>query len=233
MNINGRLLLLVVATGLFVRVWMVNDRPRSRNHAPMRTQTAIRMPPPDPTLAVRAGEVVARPISIVSQPAVPVERPLSTPHSPFRFRSFLPALVEETWTESNCPVPLPAGICSGVYRVADDTGRVARLVIAVSTAVTVDAVAPVVDPDLYMMTVGSSRWYFIRLQQMSVAELPAVPPPDQPAREFTVLSATGQDRPWCTNRKFDFTGYVPLGGSGAPDAEEIAHPEPPDLPVPR
>ncbi len=234
MNINGRLLLLVAATGLFVRVWMVNDRPRVRNHPPMRTQTAIRMPPPDPNHAVRASDVPTRPVSaIASQPSAAVERPFSIPHSAFRVRSFSPAVVEETWTESNCPVPLPAGIGSGTYRVVDESGRVARLEIAASTAAAPDAVAPVVEPDLYLTTVGMSRWYFIRLRHLSIAEPPAVPPPELPARDLAVSSASDQERPLCTNRKFDFTGYVPQGWNAAPDAEEIARPEPPDLPVPR
>jgi hypothetical protein len=128
---------------------------------------------------------------------------------------------------------LPAGIGSGVYRVVDDTGRVARLDIAPSFAVTQEAGAGVVEPELYLTTVGTSRWYFIRLQQLSIAALAVVPPPETPAPDLAASSTMCEGRSLCTNRKFDFTGYVTPEKAAVADAEEIARPEPPDLPVPR
>jgi hypothetical protein len=231
MNINGRLLLLVVATGLFVRIWMVNNRPRTCS--PTRPHVAIHMPPPDPTPRASANEVVVRPVSIVSEPPEPAENTFSTRHSALHTRRFSPAALEETWTESTCPIPLPAGIESGIYRVADNTGRVARLEITAPVATAQDARGPVVESELYLTTAGSSRWYFIRLHDLSIAALPSMPVPDQPAVDLVAQSDTGEERPLCTNKKFDFTGYIPQGWTGAPDAEEIARPEPPDLPVPR
>ncbi|MGE5193538.1 MAG: hypothetical protein ACM3U2_13675 [Deltaproteobacteria bacterium] len=232
MNINGRLLLLVVATGLFVRVWMVNDRPRARNHPPTRPQIASRMPPPDPATATRPGRVVARPVSLTSALAATREDSLRIPNSAFRIPIPPAAAVEEIWTLTTCPIPLPAGLGSGVYRVVDDTGRVARLEIAPSPAAAQEASASFVTPEFSMTTAGSSRWYFIRLQ-MPVAVWPIVHSPEAPVSDSATDSATGDERPLCTNRKFDFTGYVDLNWAGAPDPEEIARPEPPDLPVPR
>src|SRR5882762_5142643 len=78
---NGRLLLLVVATGLFIRVWMVNNRARLRNLSPARPQVAIRLPPQDPTPTARERDLVVRPVSIVSQPADPVDEAFRAPIS--------------------------------------------------------------------------------------------------------------------------------------------------------
>jgi hypothetical protein len=233
MSTNGRLLLLVLVTGLFMRVWMVNSRTRQRNLPATRSQVAIRLPPPDPTEAARAREVVVRPVSIVRQSIDPVDEAFRPPISVIRIPGFFPAATEESWTETNCPIPLPAGIGNGTWRVVDDTGRVARLEIASSPAVNPSTSAPVVAPELCVTSVGSTRWYFIRLHQPVVAELPAVPLPGEPAYSSTTHSATGSERPLFTNRKFDFTGYVPQNWDASPDSEEIARPEPPDLPVPR
>jgi hypothetical protein len=115
----------------------------------------------------------------------------------------------------------------------DNSGRVARLEVVSSVAVTQDASGYVVELELYMTTAGSSRWYFIRLEDLSIALLPAVPPPEQADFDLAAQSDSGTERPLCTNRKFDFTSYVPQGWTGASDVEEIARPEPPDLPVPR
>jgi hypothetical protein len=145
------------------------------------------------------------------------------------------SFLEERWTETNCPIPLPAGIGSGIYRVVDDTGRVARLEIAPATtrdpAFGLAAVS-----DFLITTSGTSRWYFIRLQAAAVP-LFVVQAPDLPVEDSAPnsveSSATGDERPLCTNRKFDFTGYVESNWMAAPEVEELASPEPPDLPVSR
>jgi hypothetical protein len=162
-----------------------------------------------------------------------VDEAFRTPISVFRIPGFSTGTLEETWTEADCPIPLPAGIGGGTYRVVDDTGRVARLEIPSSSAVSFHTGAPVVEPELCMTTAGSTRWYFIRLRQPVIAELPVVPLPDEPAYSSATHSATGDERPLFTNRKFDFTGYVPQNWDASPNPEEIARPGPPDLPVPR
>jgi len=233
MSTNGRLLLLVLVTGLFVRVWMVNSRTRPRILPATRSQVAIRLPPPDPTEAARARDVVVRPVSIVRQSVDPVDEVFRPPISIFRIPGFSPTATEEIWTEANCPIPVPFGIGNGSWRVVDDTGRVARLEIASSSAVNPATGAPVVEPEFCATSDGSTRWYFIRLHQPVIAELPVVPLPEEPACSSNTHSATAAGRPLFTNRKFDFTGYVPQKWDASPDPEEIARPEPPDLPVPR
>jgi hypothetical protein len=208
---NGRLLLLVVAMGLFVRVWTANDRPRPR--ARFRTSDRI------------SGMVTGpHPDSVVGGDSVPTVAVSVTKES-MRF-------AEEDWTENNCPISLPAGIAAGSYRVVDDTGRVAHLEVAPSAAVSQNVRASVANPEFYVLADGASRWYFVRLRE-SVASEPEIPAPQ-------ALEVIGEGpstlslchRPF-TNRKFDFTGYVDENWLALPMNDEIACPEPPDLPVPR
>src|SRR5580765_7012787 len=102
MTINGHLLLLVVATGLFVRIWSTNDQSRPRSMT--RPQTAA---------AWRLDEESAKPVTAVM-------------HQPVSVSVSAKGTAEEIWTRDNCPIPLPAGITGGSYRVVDDTGCVAR-----------------------------------------------------------------------------------------------------------
>lgn len=212
MTINGRLLLLVVATGLFVRVWTVNDRaarglnPSRSSRQVVRNDTQV-----SPATFAVARRVACRSISSTV---------LSTP-SP-----------EEAWTSTSCPIPLPAGVISGAYRVVNDMGRVARLDIAPSLAPVQNASAPVMAPEFYVTTIGSRRWYFIRLQ-LPVDQQPTVQLPDVAQKDSDHSPAAIQIVSPCTNRKFDFTGYVTTNGLAEPAIEEIAFPEPPDMPVPR
>jgi hypothetical protein len=220
MTINGRLLLLVVVTGLFVRVWTTNDRARARCKSPARSHVTYRMPPPDPVPRAAATpgpakEVAVRPVAAAIKSA---------------------ASLEKTWNASTCPIPLPAGIGSGIYRVVDDTGSVARLEIELALALDQNFSAAAVAPDFLMTTSGSSRWYFIRLRA-AVEPLLVVQSPDLPVEDsapnLVDSFATGNERLPCTNRKFDFTGYVTPNGTATPEVDELARPEPPDLPVSR
>jgi hypothetical protein len=186
MIINGRLLLLVVATGLFVRVWTANDRPRprARLRAPDRISAMLIGPHPDS--ASRRD----------STPAVAVSMTTQTDRS-----------AGEMWTSGDCPIPLPAGLSAGSYRVVNDSGRVARLEIAPSSETNLNAGTSVANPEFYVLADGSRRWYFIRLEE-SVS-----PRPEMASDE--AVEACGNDRATVsvshrpfTNRKFDFSGYV-------------------------
>lgn len=216
MTINGRLLLLVVVTGLFIRVWTTNHSPRwsARN----RSQAAAKVWLPQPAPRASDRNVAVRRVSITTRS---------------------PETVEETWTLTICPIPLPDGIAGGVYRVVDDTGRMARLEIAPSLASAKDASAPGLAPDFYVTTVAARRWYFIRLQ--TPADQPvvvAVPEVLQPV-EDGVVPSTASNSTLFSNRKFDFTGYVPANcadeqPSPADESpiEADPRPEPPALPAP-
>src|SRR5205807_7163284 len=68
----------------------------------------------------------------------------------------------ESWTANDCPIPLPAGVAPGSYRVVDDAGRVAHLEVAPSAAINQNASAPIANPEFYVLADGSSRGYFIR-----------------------------------------------------------------------
>lgn len=192
MTINGRLILLVIATGLFIRVWTTNDRasrPRSRTVSKTRISAQHSASPPNPAPTALVRGVSSMPVSVES----------SRIGSP-----------EETWTERACPIDLPAGISPGAYRVVDDSGRVARLEIGAP-----DSGPRETNPaqaENYITTAGVRWWYFIRLREW--IELP--PPASSGASDETAAatpeassSSSVDSSARFNNRKFDFGRYLP------------------------
>jgi hypothetical protein len=211
MTINGHLLLLVVATGLFARVWTANDRPRPRAHFRTPDRISAMVIGPHPNAVGRRDSAATIAVSVTTETV----------------RS-----TEEIWTANDCPIPLPVGVAAGSYRVVDDMGRVARLEVASSAAVDKNASAAVANPEMYVVADGSRRWYFIRLQEL-LASQPEIPANDiLEANADRPAAASLNYRPFI-NRKFDFTGYVDANWLDMPVNDAIASPEPPDLPVPR
>ena len=206
MTINGHLLLLVVASGLFVRLWSTNDRQRPPAVGRTPNRVASTMPPPQPIAADR--DIPAHVVSTISRGD---------------------SSQEEVWTAATCPIPLPAGIDAGTFRVVDDTGRVARLVL--SERESVEVAGPQTGAaDLQTMTLDSRRWYFIRLQtpvarttDTGAPEVGTIVPPVS-ADEVSVRTA-------CANRKFDFTGFDAQTESGAVVSQKEFRPESPALPT--
>ncbi len=201
MTINGHLLLLVVATGLFVRLWGTNDRQRPPAVWRTPNRAASTLPPPQPVAAGR--DTLAQVVSTTS---------------------FGNSSQEEVWTAANCPIPLPAGMDAGTFRVVDDTGRVARLVLVEPVAAVVGSLSG--SADIQTMSVNSRRWYFIRLQTPVAratldceAEVGISIPPADPLRTA------------CANRKFDFTGFDASASSATTQPAAEFRPEAPALPV--
>jgi hypothetical protein len=109
---------------------------------------------------------------------------------------------------------------------------VAHLEVAPSAAMNLTASAPVANPEFYVLADASSRWYFIRLRE-SVASQPEITEPQALEVNNSGPGTFGVSHRPFTNRKFDFTGYVDANWLEVPMNDEIACPEPPDLPVPR
>jgi len=143
---------------------------------------------------------------------------------------------EEVWTSSTCPIPLPTGIQCGTYRVVNNAGRVARLEIAPWVAESRNESSPTISPEFYLTAIAAERWYFIRLEspvdEKSVANSPKNVPENLPANSAGILQETSLRRP-CSNRKFDFTGYVSVERQEESPGDCFELPEPPYLPVPR
>lgn len=228
MKINGRLLLLAVVIGVFVRLWTPHSGPR------VRPVVRTRAGNPLPTEALAAAErAIAEQRTVVSSiPAVQV------------------TLSEDHWTPATSPIALPAGMAPGEYRVVNDAGHVARLTvergpIVDSTAVTAPA------PEFYAISIDQHRWYLIRLNQEGTltayesfdngnsddcgsetpAAVSAVLVPEPAPEEPTGFGA----RPFI-NRKFDFSGYEVSGqieaeAPVAPVILQSARPLPPELPT--
>lgn len=235
MTINGRLLLLVVATGLFVRVWSASDHTRSRPVIRTQSRAAVACPP-NPAPATPAPAVMHQPVSAT--------------------RSVSPA-PEEIWTPADCPILVPAGMTAGSYRVVDDTGRVARLEIASAGGTASGTDVREVPADFHMTSAGARRWYFIRLQTpvaMDVGDrainvdvivdvhVDADVHVNIDVDAAAVPETETNPAPF-VNPKFDFSGYVtssPVDEVVEVETaisesvnEEIARPDSPDLPVPR
>ena len=238
MTINGRLLLLILVTGLFVRVWTANDRSQASrkaqiSHATTPEQTAGDLslgrtgPAPCETLAV-ALEAGRNRDAVASRPAQ-----LTMP------ASGRIAAIEESWTDATCPIPLPEDIAAGSYRIVDDAGRVARLEVSTEAAFKVNGGKSFHPPELSIVTWENRRWFFVRLQ---------TPPAEARARSASLTEAhrsAGQSRslallplrqPLFSRRKFDFTGYVPaesLVKRGACAVRSTAPIAVSELPAPR
>jgi hypothetical protein len=121
---------------------------------------------------------------------------------------------------------MPAGLPVGNYRVVDDTGRVARLEIATTDCAPDDANRCGPPADFHMTSVGTRRWYFIRLQ--------AGDGTDNTVGE-SASEIQHSPRPFL-NRKFDFTGYMISNRQDEPVVdgsviEQVVRPDPPELPV--
>lgn len=205
MMINGHLLLLVVATGLFVRLWGTNDRQRPPAVCRTPNRAASTMPPPQPVAADRD-----IPVQVVST--------TSTGECP----------QEEVWTAATCPIPLPAGIDAGLFRVVDDTGRIARLILTDRVSSVAGSLSG--SADIQTMTVDSRRWYFIRLQT-PVARTALDCEVDVGTSLPSASTGVNPLRLASANRKFDFTGFDAQASSDRAQPTEEFRPDSPALPV--
>lgn len=186
MTATGRLLFLLLVTGLFIRVWSEDTREvTERRLARVRARNAhvvvYRVPDrlPEPTLKVTSANSRAE--------RGAVESPLP-----------------KLWRITNCRCPLPIGLTAGTFRVVDDVGQVGVL------EVTNDDLAffglPTDFPrlDFHTRSTGTGTWYFIRLRSATSDVTTAVMTPDETPVTIGSLPYSERRR---FNRKFDFTGY--------------------------
>lgn len=164
MKINGRLLLLAVVTGLFMRIWSeTGARSGSDRVAVVRpAPAAVSLPQP-------VVETTDRPV----EPDLKVTAAVPTVEL---------SLQHEDWTPHSAPIALPQGLSAGTWRVVDDTGRVARLELPVGQF----PVHQQQQTEFHVTTIDGQRWYFIRLNSperiasgqpvLEAASTPAPPP---------------------------------------------------------
>ena len=230
MKINGRLLLLAVVTGLFMRIWSGSERGTHAAQARRRSAPVV-------VALLDRTEVNHRVLSskvtteFVPAPyAAPEPNPVDIPVAELTDDLLAVAVgnpiptLDENWTEDSAPIPLPGGIGAGAWRVVDDSGRVARLQVAPR-----DLTAQGGDEsEFHVSQVDGRRWYFIRLHAAAEPTVAQATPADAAG----LIAATGpeamhglavlaegpaaviaeepeMDVPACEvrNRKFDFTGY--------------------------
>ncbi|MBI5759184.1 MAG: hypothetical protein HZA46_11765 [Planctomycetales bacterium] len=185
MTATGRLMFLLLVTGLFVQVWSEDSRQAAeRRVARLRTHKAHvvvqRMPERLPLLRYN--------IAVNS----PIEKAQSE------------SLPPQTWRLASCPCPLPTHLTAGTYRVVDNVGQVGLLDVTNEELAFLGLPTDVTSLDIYSQTSGTTQWYFIRLKSAATgATTVAVESNDVPV-VITNLPDTERRR---FNRKFDFTGY--------------------------
>jgi hypothetical protein len=164
MKINGRLLLLAVVTGLFMRIWSESGARHGADRVAAVRPTPVAVSLPEPAVESPAGP--AEPELKVTATVPPPD--LSVQH--------------EEWSHHTAPISLPQGLSSGTWRVVDDTGRVARLELPVSHF----PIHQLQQTEFHVTTIDGQRWYFIRLNSperiasgrpvLEAASTPALPP---------------------------------------------------------
>ena len=204
MKINGRFLLLAVATGLFIRLWSNADggRPRGAATTPPSHvvqsgggSTSLLKEPPaggthpatiphgEPATSPPTTSPTSKPVETATAKPVAPTPAAAPPGTPVRITE--PGRVED-WTLERSPFRLPA-LSEGTWRVVDDTGRVALLNIPAGRGTGAGTVG-----EFHVHPVGGVRWYFIRLTTPQTAATPA-PNPTPAATDLGVASTSVQD----------------------------------------
>jgi hypothetical protein len=175
MKINGRLLLLAVVTGLFMRIWSETGARHGSEHLARGQRPAVSVSQP-----MSVGESLAQPTP--SEPPVTAAIP-----------AFDPSAQPQEWTPQTAPISLPQGLSAGTWRVVDDRGQVARLELPVS-----DFPIDQLQTEFHVTTIDGQRWYFIRLNSPEriasgrpVLEAACTPAPQPASDESPVVVDAG------------------------------------------
>ena len=185
MTATGRLMFLLLVTGLFVRVWSEDSR-----QATERRVARVR--------ANKAHAVVQRLPDRLPQPRYNI-----TAHSPIE-PAQVESLLPKPWRLANCPCPVPKHLTAGTYRVVDNVGQVGLLDVTNEDLAFLGLPADATPLDIYSQTSGTTQWFFIRLRSVTTdATTTAVVPNDTPV----IITSLPDSERRRFNRKFDFTGY--------------------------
>jgi hypothetical protein len=222
MKINGRLLLLAVVTGLFMRIWSETGARHAADHL-----SRVRHPPVTASLPITA-------------PEAPDQSALAERQVAVAPRLVDPSVQPEEWTHHTAPFALPKGLSAGTWRVVDDTGRVARLELPVS-----DFPVDQLQTELHASTIDGQRWYFIRLNSPEriasgrpVLEAASTPAPQPACDEPPVATDVGNPgNPLAGGEVVVVLESAPTIGAGAdtppsdPTSQGDAFTELPPVPV--
>jgi hypothetical protein len=185
MTATGRLLFLLVVTGLFVRIWTEDAHAtQERRLARVRARQSL-------SVAHRLPESLPQPLFNVTAISPAAKRPID-------------AVPPAAWSLSTCPLAAPMGITAGTYRVVDNAGQVGLLEVTTDDLAFHSFPADLQPLDCYTMSSGSARWFFIRLQSASTELTAPVATPIEPPVVIGTLPDHERRR---FNHKFDFTGY--------------------------
>lgn len=188
---NGRIFVLLAATGLFVHVWNANhpahpDRAPSVAAVPeyipsttVGVELTLDMPQVD-DVPVRSVLVPVREVGVETKKLVEDEVQFGKRFQAI-VRSKAAPSVSSLWIEpAFLPERLPQGIAAGLYQVVDNYGHVTLAQITSERLAQAGIVAESKVRDLYVHQLGNQRWYFIRQGEISdsyptIAPAPIVP----------------------------------------------------------
>lgn len=173
---NGRLLMLMLATGLFMAGWSSGNPPTAVAHRSHVVGWAV------PTNACSQNTE-----SVPGQelPRIDDDKSMTTTQRDVtRSESRTLGSANSVWTAANCPAPLPAGISPGLYRVVSSTGCLGTLELTVNddccqgntaagTLTVPSRTESETEDELFITVAGSCRWYFIRMVGEEVARASA------------------------------------------------------------
>lgn len=185
MTATGRLMFLLLVTGLFVQVWSEDSR-----QATERRVARVR--------AHRAHLVVQRLPDRLPQPRYNITA--NSPIEPAQVESLLP----KPWRLANCPCPVPKHLTAGTYRVVDNVGQVGLLDVTNEELAFLGLPTDPPPLNFYSQTSGATQWYFIRLRSATTDASTAAVDSNEVPVVITSLPESERRR---FNRKFDFTGY--------------------------
>lgn len=181
---NGRVFVLIAATGLFIHVWNANHRPVSPETVEI-TEVAPTLEPTSPRLElsldaatneapVRQTSVPVREVAAETKKNVDEDLLFEKRYEPI-VRSKAAPSVSSLWIEpALLPERLPQGMAAGLYQVVDNFGHVTLAQITAERLAESGVVSDTVVRDLYVHQSGNQRWYFIRQGDIGESQ-PAVP----------------------------------------------------------
>jgi hypothetical protein len=185
MTATGRLMFLLLVTGLFVRVWSEDSRlAAERRVARVRDHKA---------------HVVVQ-ILPDRLPQARYNITANSPIEPVQVESLLP----KPWRLANCPCPVPRHLTAGTYRVVDNLGQVGLLDVTNEELAFLGLPTDANPLDIYSQTSGAMQWFFIRLRSDTTGTSNAAVDSNDVRMVITSLPDSERRR---FNRKFDFTGY--------------------------
>lgn len=208
---NGRLLMLLLATGLFISAWNSANQPAPASHS----ARVVGWTAPASSLPNKHSQDNPAHLANVSESA-------HQAHSSTGFMKTVAAIQPPgrsndmalpVWTARDCPAPLPEGMAPGRYQVVSSAGKMGTLELTERDGCQSEPLAAEseTDGELFIAVTGTTRWYFIRLSTADVPRVSAITMEPIDSRQIRIHPlirtwievATSETLHWCKNHLQD------------------------------